>query len=191
VSDETPGGPGAGTAPDTDTVPLPTGSARVFASTIDVVVAGVLLGLLDSLLFVLFVGPVKSGKLTTHQATVSLLISLLTLLLGAVLWVLQERHGGSVGKRFAGLRTTTVDGFYPAPLAQLFMKYLVMFALLAIGYYGTLIVLACLLVPFWQKQRRNAFDLLARVRAIPRGAVRTLAGEPTGPAPAGDDAAEE
>jgi uncharacterized RDD family membrane protein YckC len=189
VSDETPGGPGAGAARDADAVPLPSGSARVFASTIDVVVAGVLLGLLDSLLFVLFVGSVKGGRLTSHQAAVSLLISLLTLLLGAVLWVLQERHGGSVGKRFAGLRTTTMDGVYPAPYPQLFMKYLLMFALLAIGYYGTLIVLGCLLVPFWQKQRRNAFDLLARLRAIPRGAVRTLDGQPTGPAPARDEPA--
>ena len=68
-------------------------------------------------------------------------------------------------------------------------RYLGAAALLAVGYFGTLIVLGCLLVPFWQKQRRNAFDLLARLRAIPRGAVRTLDGQPSAPAPARDEPA--
>jgi uncharacterized RDD family membrane protein YckC len=191
VSDVTPGGPGptdpdhlpapgpAQTTGSPDGLPLPSGSARVFASTIDVVVAGLLLGLLDSLLFVVFVGPVKDGKLTSHQASVSLLISLVVLLAGAFLWVLLERTGGSIGKRFAGLRTTTMDGTYPAPVSQLAIKYLLMFALLVVGYYGTLIVLVGLVVPFWQKQRRNVFDLVARVRAIPRSAVRTAEPAPS------------
>jgi uncharacterized RDD family membrane protein YckC len=181
---------GAGTAPAGDGIPLPSGSARVFASTIDVVVAGLLLGLADSVLFVLFVGPVKDGKLTSHQASVSLLISLLVLLAGAFLWVFLERTGGSIGKRFAGLRTTTMTGTYPAPVSQLALKYLLMFALLVVGYYGTLIVLVGLLVPFWQKQRRNAFDLVGRVRAIPKSAVTVVepqsSGAPSAPGPSED-----
>ena len=188
MSDETPGGPGpTDTGRPAEDLPLPSGSARVFASTIDIVVAGVLLGLVDSLLFVVFVGPVQNGKLTPHQSTVSLLVSLVVLLAAAFLWVLLERTGGSLGKRFAGLRTTTLDGTYPAPVSQLAVKYLLIFALLLVGPVGIVLLLAGLLVPFWQKQRRNVFDIVARVRTVPRSALRVdePASSDTPSAPAG------
>jgi hypothetical protein len=188
VSEETPGGPGptdpqddqaspaerlAAKADPGDQLPLPTGSARVFASTIDVVVAGFVFVLLFSIGLALFVGPVK-GKATAHQDNVASWVNLGVLLILAALWVLQERFGGSVGKRFSGLRTTTLDGFYPAPWLNLVLKYLLIFALLRIPGFGTLLVLGGLLFPFWRPDRRNAFDLVARLRAIPKAAVRSL-----------------
>ena len=163
---------------DPDRLPVPSGSARVFASTIDLVVAGFVFVLLFSIGVALFVGPLKNNKATPHQENVGSWVNLGVLLILAVLWVLQERTGGSIGKRFAGLRTTTLEGYYPAPWLNLALKYLLIFALLRLPGFGTLVVLAGLLFPFWRQDRRNAFDLIARLRATPKAAVRRLDDEP-------------
>ena len=171
---------------DPDRLPVPTGSARVFASTIDLVVAGFVFVLLFSIGVAVFVGPLKNNKATPHQETVGSWVNLGVLLILAVLWVLQERSGGSIGKRFAGLRTTTLDGYYPAPWLNLALKYLLIFALLRLPGFGTLIVLVGLLFPFWRPDRRNAFDLIARLRATPKAAVRRLDDEPAVSSPSVD-----
>jgi hypothetical protein len=55
------------------------------------------------------------------------------------------------------------------------MKYLLIFALLPLPYIGTLAVLGGLLVPFWRRDARNAFDLAARLRVVPRAALQPQA----------------
>ena len=154
---------------DPDRLPVPTGSARVFASTIDLVVAGFVFVLLFSIGVALFVGPLKNNKATPHQENVGSWVNLGVLLILAVLWVLQERTGGSIGKRFAGLRTTTLEGYYPAPWLNLALKYLLIFALLRLPG-----------VRDAGRARRAAVPVLAPGPAQRVRPDRTAAGHPEG-----------
>jgi len=156
VSDQTP-------------LPAPTSSARVFASTVDVMIAGLVIYSLLVVLAVSIVGTDPKVKPTGGQ---QLLIDLILLGVGVGLFVVLERTGGSVGKRIARLRTVGLDDTYPAPLSQLFMKYLLIFVLLtALWLFGAVLILLGLMLPFWRPDRRNAFDLVARLRVVPREAV--------------------
>jgi len=89
----------------------------------------------------------------------------------ALIFVLLERSGGSVGKRLSGLRTAGLNGSYPAPLGALAGKYLLIFALQLFGFFGAILVMAGLLIPFWRQDRRNAFDLVSRLQVVPRSAL--------------------
>jgi len=164
------GGPRARARSTAVDMPRPTGSARVFASTIDLVLAGVfvyvLLGVLASML-----GLLPGRKLTASEQRSADLLYLVVLFGTALIFVLLERSGGSVGKRLSGLRTAGLNGVYPAPWAALLVKYLLIFALQLFGFIGAILVMAGLMFPFWRPDRRNVFDLLARLQVVPKAAV--------------------
>jgi hypothetical protein len=183
VSDETPVGSGPTDPEDTSEpapeqrsapgrvdMPRPTGSARVFASTIDLVLAGIFV--YAAYLFIASaMGLLHKGTMTTDEQHRAALLSMGVLIGTALIFVLLERSGGSVGKRLSGLRTAGLNGSYPAPLGALVGKYLLIFALQLFGFFGAIAVMAGLLIPFWRQDRRNAFDLVSRLQVVPRSAV--------------------
>ena len=155
-------------------LPAATSSARVISSTIDLFTTGLLLGVANVVLVVAIIHP-TTKKLTDEQAKTQAAITLALLVVAALVFVLMERTGGSLGKRITKLRTVSAEGVYPAPWSRLVMKYLLIFALLPLPFIGTLAVLGGLLVPFWRRDARNAFDLAARLRVVPRAALQTQA----------------
>jgi RDD family len=162
------GAPSQAAGPD-PTVPAP--GTRLIATGVDALVAAVLITLVDFVLIGVLLHPAKGQLLSQAQ---SLSVALLSVGLGALVFVLMEHGGGTAGQRLTRLRVVQMDRTLPG-WGPLTLRYATIFVPL-ISTLGLLVVVVCLLVAVGQSQRRNVFDLLTRLRLVPVDQVVSPAG---------------
>jgi len=145
---------------------VPTAGNRVLSSSVDAVVAAVILTVVDLTMLAAVVHPKAGHKLTAAQNVTALWLQIASLVIAMLVFVVMERTGGSSGKRLMKLRTVGAANEYPAPWLPLTLKYVTMFFLLLLPF-GYFLVLLGLFLPFWRPDRRTAFDLITRLRVVP------------------------
>ncbi len=148
---------------------VPTATARTLASLIDAVFA-VVVYIVTSSLIVMAIQPKPGQRLTEGQTVV---VSLVFAAIAVAVFALLERTGGTPGRRVTRLRLVTLDRTVPG-WTPLIVRYLAVFVPL-ISIIGVLLVFVGVTVGAFQRQRRDAFDIFARTRVVPRDQVVTKA----------------
>ncbi len=143
----------------------PSATTRILSSSVDMVVALILVPVLDLVLVFGVLHP-DGHTLTASQKNTAFLLYIAALIGAALLFVLMDRTGASPGKRLFKLRTATVEDTFPAPVTPLLLKYVLIFLLLLFNLYGALVVIVGLLAPLWRADRRSMFDVLARLKVV-------------------------
>ncbi|MFI5100304.1 MAG: RDD family protein [Actinomycetes bacterium] len=163
---EDPSDDGSSDAPTAaDALGAPSATTRLLSSSVDMVVALILVPVLDLVLVFAVLHP-NGHTLSASEKNTAFLLYIAALIGSALFFVLLDRTGASPGKRLFKLRTTTVEGTFPAPVTPLLLKYVLIFLLLLFNLYGAIVVIIGLLAPLWRADRRTMFDVLARLRIV-------------------------
>ena len=168
TSDHDDDAPSVAAGPDPSVPPV---GMRLISTLVDAVVAAILVIVVGFLLLGLLLHPVKGQLLTQSQ---DLTVALMSSAVGAGVFVLLEHSGGTPGRRLMRLRLVALDRTLPG-WGPLVLRYTTIFVPL-ISTLGVLLVVVCVLVAAGQSQRRNAFDLLTRLRVVPVDQVIQPAG---------------
>jgi hypothetical protein len=133
---------------------------------VDVFVCGFLY-LAFELVLAAYVQPQADGKYSNDQLRLLQLWTIGFVLVVAVLVsLLQSSRRRTLGKRVTGIRLVG-PGNAPPTFARLLVKYAVTFGLFAaLGLFGLLIAVICLLSAGLQRERRNVFDQLSGLRPV-------------------------
>ena len=146
---------------------IPSATLRFVSSLIDALVA-VAVYIVSSSLILLVVHP-KPGQRLSEGQTVA--VSLAFSAIAVLVFSLLERSGGSMGRRVTRTKLVTLDRRL-AGWAPLIVRYIAVFVPL-ISIFGVLLVFLGVTVSGFQRQRRDAFDLLSRTRVVPADQVVT------------------
>lgn len=152
---------------------VPSATARTVASLIDALFA-VVVYIVSSSAILLVLHP-KTGQRLTEAQTI--LVSLTFSGFAVLVFASLERTGGTPGRRVTRLRLVTLERTLPG-WSPILVRYIAVFIPL-ISILGVLLVFGGVMVSSFQRQRRDAFDLLSRTRVVPVGQVVTSADSPS------------
>jgi uncharacterized RDD family membrane protein YckC len=144
---------------------VPSATARTLSSFIDVVFAVVVY--IVSLSLIGLVIHTKAGTALTDGQKIA--VSLTFVAVEVLVFSILERTGGTPGRRLTRLRLVMMDLSRPG-WTPLFVRYLAVFVPV-INIVGVLLVFVGVTMSGFQRQRRDAFDLLSRTRVIPAAQV--------------------